>query len=61
MAGTTLPAAQRAETTMEHGRLGWRRSWPLLLASAPMLLFLLLPLLALIVRVDLPRLLNQPM
>lgn len=60
MAGTTLPAAQRAETTMEHGRLGWR-SWPLLLASAPMLLFLLLPLLALIVRVDLPRLLNQPM
>lgn len=57
MAGTTLAHPHRAEASNQPPSASWRRTWPLLLASLPALLFLLIPLLALLLRVDVESLL----
>jgi len=57
MAGTTLSRPRRAAAPRAQPRAAWRRTWPLLVASVPALLFLLVPLLALLLRIDLGRLL----
>jgi molybdate transport system permease protein len=57
MAETSITRARAAYRASQRSRSGWRRSIPLALASLPLLLFLLLPLVALVLRVNLERLL----
>jgi molybdate transport system permease protein len=57
MAETSITRARAAYRASQRSRSGWRRSIPLALASLPLLLFLLLPLVALMLRVNLERLL----
>ena len=57
MAGTTLTRPRRATVVRAQPKASWRRTWPLLVASVPILVFLLVPLLALLLRIDLGRLL----
>jgi len=57
MAETSITRARAAYRESQRSRSGWRRSIPLALASLPLLLFLLLPLVALVLRVNLERLL----
>jgi molybdate transport system permease protein len=57
MAETSITRARSAYRESQRSRSGWRRSIPLGLASLPLLLFLLLPLVALVLRVNLERLL----
>ena len=59
-AGEATPLAQRAESSMvAPARRALRRNLPLALASLPLLLFLLLPLLALVLRVSPSELLSR--
>ena len=57
MTETSITRARAAYRASQRSRSGWRRSIPLALASLPLLLFLLLPLVALMLRVNLERLL----
>ena len=57
MTETSITRARAAYRASQRSRSGWRRSIPLALASLPLLLFLLLPLVALVLRIDLERLL----
>ncbi|HEX9438553.1 MAG TPA: ABC transporter permease [Roseiflexaceae bacterium] len=57
MTETSITRARAAYRASQRSRGRWRRSIPLALASLPLLLFLLLPLVALMLRVNLERLL----
>lgn len=59
MAEAAVPEARSTTQTEVRSRRRWRESWPLVLASLPLLLFLLLPLVALVLRVSLVDLLDN--
>src|SRR3954463_8929729 len=52
MAGTVIPRVSPSIQAQPQSTPRWRRDLPLVLASLPLILFLLLPLLALVARVS---------
>lgn len=58
MASTLHSPVRHAGANEVTVHAAWRRTWPLL-ASLPMLLFLLVPLLAMLQRIDLAQLLGN--